>query len=297
MFADALDVAMQFTRCTVLSAQKQNGKCVASIGAFMVVNPQGWIVTAAHILTDLINLDREVSASRQRANDQAAIEGDQSLSGGERRRRIAALPKQQPKGNIRYSALWWRPEVRQIVDINLIAGVDIGVGRLEPWEPGWIAQYPVFKDPTRGVRPGKSFCRLGFPFHEFTPSYDAVTNTFNFPPEALPIPIFASEGIISRFLEVSDPGAPVVPFPLKWIETSSPGLKGQSGGPLLDERGTIWGVQSNTFSYNLGFSPQVPRGNPGQKEHQFLNAGRAVHPETMVGFFNQHGVQFNVSAY
>jgi hypothetical protein len=60
-----------------------------------------------------------------------------------------------------------------------------------------------------------------------------------------------------------------VPFPLKWIETSSPGLKGQSGGPLLDERGTIWGVQSNTFSYNLGFSPQVPREIQAKKNTNF----------------------------
>lgn len=296
MFANALETAMGFTSAVVLSAIRKNGTCTASIGAFVVVNPEGWIVTAAHIMADVIALDREVTTAIQVERDRAALEADRALGSGERRRRTAALPKINPKSNVRYSALWGRPGVT-ITNIALIEGVDIAIGRLQPWDPAWATRYPEFKDPAQGIRPGKSLCRLGYPFHQFTPTYDPVTNSFTLPREALPIPIFASEGIIARFIDLQGPNVPVAAYRFRWIETSSPGLKGQSGGPLLDELGTIWGIQSNTFSYELGFEPQVKRGNPGQKEHQFLNAGRAVHPETIVGILNQHNVQFNLSAY
>jgi hypothetical protein len=33
---------------------------------------------------------------------------------------------------------------------------------------------------------------------------------------------------------------------VKFIETSTPGLRGQSGGPLFDAKGEIWGIQSRT---------------------------------------------------
>jgi hypothetical protein len=107
------------------------------------------------------------------------------------------------------------------------------------------------------------------------------------------------DGIFTRVAEivVLDKDKPVPPpFPLRWIETSSPGLRGQSGGPIIDPQGSIWGIQSNTASYPLGFDPPVP-GRPGVTHHQFLNVGRGVHPDTIFGFLNQLGIKYDVSNY
>ncbi len=82
---------------------------------------------------------------------------------------------------------------------------------------------------------------------------------------------------------------------MRLIETSSPGLKGQSGGPIFDKDGVIWGIQSTTHCLPLGFSPAVPDGKPHEKEHQFLNVGRGVHADTIVGAMNRVGIKFQIS--
>ena len=61
-----------------------------------------------------------------------------------------------------------------------------------------------------------------------------------------------------------------------WIETSSPDLKGQSGGPLFDENGLICGIQVNTYLYLLDFY--------GIGSNQSLNVGRAVRSDTIIAF-------------
>ena len=72
---------------------------------------------------------------------------------------------------------------------------------------------------------------------------------------------------------------------------------GQSGGPIFDATGTVWGVQSHTSHLPLGFSPGVPGGRPHEKEHQFLNVGRGVHPATIVGVLKKSGIKHSVSDY
>ena len=72
------------------------------------------------------------------------------------------------------------------------------------------------------------------------------------------------------------------------FETSAPGLRGQSGGPIFDGDGRIWGIQSETTSYELGFSPEVK----GEPEHQFLNVGKAVDSSTVCSFLDGLGVSY-----
>jgi hypothetical protein len=297
MFADAVERALKFTRPVILSRKPIAGDCSAGIGAYVVVNKEGWIVTAAHILEQIFQMDKEVVELRAIKTQRNIIDADGSISGGEKKRRIAQLKKFPQKWTENYSCHWGWLGV-QLTQINMIPGVDIGIGKLEPFDPNWISEYPEFKDPARGYRPGTSLCRIGFPFHEFKPTWDSTSNQFMLPPEATPVPIFASEGIIARLMDVRVANQTTPPpFPMKWIETSSPGLKGQSGGPLVDARGTIWAVQSNTYSYRLGFSPKVKHDGKDQIEHQFLNAGRAVHVETIIGLLRQRSVNFQLSGY
>ena len=50
MFRKAVDLARRFTVPVVISAQQKNGRCASAIGACVVVNSDGWIVTARHVL-------------------------------------------------------------------------------------------------------------------------------------------------------------------------------------------------------------------------------------------------------
>jgi hypothetical protein len=64
---------------------------------------------------------------------------------------------------------------------------------------------------------------------------------------------------------------------------------GQSGGPLFDVDGVIWGIQSRTSFLDLGFSPE----KEGSKEYQFMNVGLASHIQHVLALLDQHGVQYD----
>lgn len=167
--------------------------------------------------------------------------------------------------------------------------VDLGVGRLDPFDPSLIKNYPVFKDPTKDFDPGTSLCKYGYPFHSITPTWDAQNEKFILPKGALPLPRFPIDGIFTRKVEIELVGGPKIPFPTRYIETSTPGLKGQSGGPIVDVQGTIWAIQAKTSHLKLGFDAIKP--------DQYLNVGWGVHPDTILGFFKTRGIKFHTSSY
>jgi len=142
---------------------------------------------------------------------------------------------------------------------------------------------------------GRSLCKLGFPFHDISATYNETTDTFQLAAGTLPLPRFPIEGIYTRnaLAGKSADGK----YDIKFLETSSPGLRGQSGGPIFDTQGTVWAMQSQTMHLPLGFSPKVNRGSRTTEEHQFLNAGLGVHAEVIVPFLRDNGIDFQVSDY
>jgi hypothetical protein len=136
MFRQALALAQGFTAPVVLSRKTLGGACSSAIGSFIVVNRDGWIMTAAHILEQLDQLVMGEQAMRAYEAQRTTIETDTSLGSNERRRRIAALPKMKTDSTDRCSAWWARDGVR-IVDTMRVPSADLGVGRLEPFDPSW----------------------------------------------------------------------------------------------------------------------------------------------------------------
>jgi hypothetical protein len=103
------------------------------------------------------------------------------------------------------------------------------------------------------------------------------------------LPVFPIEGILTRVMNFVDVGGSVPPYPMQKIETSSPGLLGQSGGPMFDQEGTVWAIQSETAHLPLGFDAVVTP--------QFLNVGRGAHVSTVLGLFDEHGIAYKKSDY
>ncbi len=289
MFRNALAVATQFTLPVVTSRRTVAGVCSSSIGAFVVVNPEGWILTAAHVLIQLDKLTSESAIAKKHIADEAAIRANAALNPKERAKQLQALGKLRKDTTEHYSS-WWGFLADSISDIHVIEEVDIGVAKLANFDASKIKAYPVFKDPSKGIVQGVGLCKLGFPFHEIIPLWDGAAGAFSFPPGAIPLPSFPMDGIITRFITVQPVGAPP-PFQLMQIETSTPGLMGQSGGPTIDHQGAVWAIQSNTAHLSLGF--KLPAGKP----EQFLNVGRGVHVETLLGFLDSLGVKYDKSPY
>lgn len=293
MFRTACATARQFTFPVVLSRRTVAGDVEAMIGTFVVLNADGWILTAAHIVDafEQMIIGRELTEGRPAL--EAAIKADKSLKPKERYDRLKALGKTKPTDTINCSG-WWSADGAVITDFHRYPDIDLCVARLDKVDLSTIGAFPTIKDPTKDIDSGVSLCKLGFPFHSVEPVWDDATQSFQFPPGSLPFPLFPIEGMLTREILIEPDGTE--PFPFKMLEVSSPGLKGQSGGPIFDSSGTVWAIQSSTLPLPLGFDPVVPGGG-GRTEHQFLNVGIGVHCESICAALDLVGVTYAKSAY
>lgn len=179
-------------------------------------------------------------------------------------------------------------------DISVLPGADLAVGRLKPFDGSHMLRYPVLKNP-KNLQCGTSLCKLGYPFYQVSATFDQVTGSFALSLDAFSLPRFPFEGIYTRNLVV--PNSDYGGHPIKFLETSSPGLRGQSGGPIFDSQGTVWAIQSRTESLALDFNAKVIRDGREAEIPQFLNVGVGVHPELLTQFLRDKGVAFEESDY
>jgi len=285
MFAAALRRVIPFTHPAIISKRLASGQVECACATFIVLNAEGWILTAAHVINELV---AKQTHDRERAKyeaDVAAIVADARLNAKQRKREIAKLPRNpQWITNVAY---WWGAD--GVCADNFVGDplTDLALSKLEPFDPAQVAAFPVFRDPANELVPGTSLCRLGFPFHEISATYDESADVFRLPDGTLPVPRFPMDGIYTRgaiFLDKAS-GRRV-----EYVETSTPGLRGQSGGPIFDVEGRICGLQSRTNHLTLGFSPVVKREGKEVREHQFLNVGLGAHVKEILAFLQAHGV-------
>jgi hypothetical protein len=289
VFVAALKKAVEFTRPVIVSTALEDGRCGASIGAFVVLNRDGWIVTAAHILDGITKVLEAQKAYNERAAKKARAE---EISDAKERSRALKAVGFPEKDAIKDGSVWWGWDGASLTDVHILPEADLAVGRLERFDAANVKLYPDLRDPSNDTfTPGTSVVRTGYPFYPVKVSYHGA-NGF----ELTDLPkFFPIEGIVTRFIQQVPES--VHGYFVGYVETSSPGLKGQSGGPLLDTNGAVCGVQSHTTHLDLGFAPAAPSGPKGAKEHQFLNVGRAVHPTTLIGFLSANGVAHSLATY
>jgi len=292
MFADAYEKVSVFTHPIVVSVRHFDGTVRCSLGAFLILNPSGWAITVAHLLEVVPAFRQHSKEIAEYKKQVAAIEQDDQLSIKQKRRKIRCI-KSNSKWITNYSLWWGRDGVRS-QKVIILPEADLAVARLEPFDPKAVPEYPVLKNPST-LRCGTSLCRLGYPFHNIEATYHEETNSFELAPGSLPVPRFPIEGIYTRNVVVgkSRDGKREI----KFLETSSPGLRGQSGGPIFDTNGTVWAIQSKTTHFPLGFSPKVKKNGREVEENQFLNVGWGVHPEVIVGFLRDNKIEFRLSDY
>ena len=293
MFAKACSIARCFTQPVIVSTATYGGTVSSGCGAFVVLNHEGWIATVEHLWEPhrrRRSQEKDIRAYEAALNQ---IEIDATISSEERLKRKAAVPFSDEW--IRAISFWWGQDGRSLVDVKALPEADLIVGRLTPFDPSSVSNYPVIKDPERNMDPGTGLCRTGFPFHTIKTTWNPEGGGFKLDSSCLPLPHFPLEGIFTRVVHrgKTNDGK----HDLLMIETSSPGLKGQSGGPIFDMHGTVWGIQSKTKCLPLGFSPTIKKGEHEVEEHQFLNIGEGVHCELLLAFMEENGIRVQVSVY
>lgn len=269
MFSNAYEIASGYTYPVISSVRFNDNSVKSSLGSFVILNEEGWILTAAHILNSFVRY--------QNQKKEISMQSDQ----------INAI-----QNRIINHSFWWGRDNLNVETFHINFEIDLAIGRLNHLPENLVKEYPKIINP-QYIKPGTSLCKLGYPFYNVKTSWNSKTEAFEIDPKVLPIPRFPLEGMYTRNIIMGKSKDPK--YKRKFIETSTPGLRGQSGGPIFDVYGRIWAIQSQTISLPLGFSPKLNKGNKETIEHQFINVGLGVHPEIIVQFLKEFGVNFEMT--
>ncbi|MBP5203734.1 MAG: trypsin-like peptidase domain-containing protein [Candidatus Methanomethylophilaceae archaeon] len=156
----------------------------------------------------------------------------------------------------------------EVEDLIVDSGSDLALAKVGPFDPDLTDVYPSFPR-EGGVEPGMSVGRLGFAPESSGSGFESAGILFN-------------EGTVSKIYRENG---------VKYFITSSPGIKGQSGGPVFNREGTIVGIQTSTRSAELGYTTIT---DSGSAAGLMSNEGIAIHVETVRDFLDAAGVSYRL---
>lgn len=292
MFATACRNASRYTRPMIIRRRLFDRSVQCSCAAFVVLNEEGWILTAAHLWNAYLQYLEDAGKIAAYERQVREIREDASLNYEQKHERIERLPADRRW--LTHISYWWGRDGIQLRESKLLPDGDLILGRLDPFDPTEDAVYPVIKNPSR-LDIGTSLCKLGYPFYRIEATFDEGTQSFEFARGTEHPVRFPVEGIYTRDLRggKSHDGR----YEIKFLETSSPGILGQSGGPIFDTKSSLWGVQSRTDMYPLrprtGIVPDpIDEGGPA-----YYSVGVGIHPELLITFLKDHDIRFALSDY
>ena len=292
MFVSAVENVSKYTR-QIQSIMRNYGsqRVTAGSSTLFFVNDNGDAITCRHVAELIVNsehINKQYALfgqSRFRLKSDSTY--DQNLKELEQQFNYKPDAIIQMKNNF-YNCF----DKISSFDCHLHPQFDLAIIRFKGFQKKYYEGFATFINSNTEIKQGKSLCRLGFPFPEFTNfSYNYQADDIQWTREGNPnSPTFPIDGIITRLI--------IQHNRLGGIEMSTPGLRGQSGGPLFDTNGIIYGMQSSTRHLHLGFDLEnfeIPSGNQSKKitNTPFLHVGQCIHPDIIKEFLRQYQVPFS----
>ena len=280
MFADACSRVSEFTRPLAISTRHENGTVRTEIATFIVLNREGWVMTAGHVYDSFVKFQGDL----KKAEEIRELNQSRSSKPGSPSSQIKLDPT-----FITNHSFWWSWDGVRVKEAYMHRQEDIVICKLEPFDPSWIREYPVLVDPD-SLHPGTSLCRSGFSFADITASWDETHKTFQIRRIPAKETIFHNDGIHTRYVSK---GMAEDKHEMLYVETSTPGLKGQSGGPIFTTKGHIYAMQVATAHMPLGFSPTIEVDGRTEVANQFMNVGLGLHVKIIREILDEHGIRYD----
>ena len=292
MFVHAIEEVSKFTR-PIHTISRNFNQTTVNPGAatLFFVNEDGCAVTCKHVIDLIANRNAINEHYRKYKTEKALIGRNNKYN-----QRIKALEeafhyKQDVLVQLqdRFMAVTSEPQLsyRWINHPKY----DLSILIIQDFKNSLYQSYAKFLKDSSVLKQGKFLCRLGFPFPEFS--------NFQYNPEKDDIewtqtgisdsPRFPLEGMLTRHIQGDKE--------IAGIELSTPGLRGQSGGPLFDREGTVCGMQSSTNHLHLGFDMKNFEYNlNGVKikvtNQPFLHVGHCIHVDIIKKFLQENNIKF-----
>ena len=274
-----------------------SNEIIRSCASCIVINEEGWLLTCKHIVNGLLKVEKPINDKYSNFKQEKALV--MPLPKGKQKKAINKLEQKYGYSKSAAPTIQLKNIFIKVVDgATLVKYIvhpvyDLALVKIEGFNRLFCNNFPVFKNVTTDLKPGLSLCRLGFPFAEFNDyQYNALTDDIEWIGTGnLMSPYFPIDGIMTRYVYDSNG--------IYGIEMSTPGLIGQSGGPLFDKDGVIYGLQSLTVSIPLGFDQVNREIVVGRKkkivsDYPFMHLGHCVHVDVIKRFMDENGVKYQV---
>jgi hypothetical protein len=292
MFIDAIEKVGDFTRPVHTISRTYGAKnVIPGAGTLFFVNEHGFAVTCKHIAEMLMSSEKINQHYQQFRNERQQLaqqpRQQQLLKGLELKYQLKADTLLQLKNNFVDCV-----DTMSGFTVHMHPTLDLAILKFNDYNTLHYRGYATFIKEDAAIKQGKFLCRLGFPFPEFSNyTFNATADDIEWTTTGVNVsPRFPIEGMVTRFLADQQHG-------LYGIEMSTPGLRGQSGGPLFDSNGVVSGMQFSTKHLHLGFDlvdKEIMVNNSVKKvsDYSFIHLGQCIHAGTIKSFLKQHNVKF-----
>jgi hypothetical protein len=292
MFEKAIEKICEFTRPLHSISRTYGGLVLPGTSTLFFVNDEGVAITCKHIsqLIPTADVFNQTFAKFKEERDRIPKDGKfkQNLKGLELKYKYSNETTVQLKNNF----VNCFDKIDQIV-CHTHPILDLAILEFKGFTKKIYTSHASFIKDSSKIKQGNYLCRIGFPFPEFNNfKHDAVKDDIEWTNEGnASSPTFPIDGIVTRFL--GDGSGKIT-----GIELSTPGLKGQSGGPLFDTNGTVYGMQFATNHLHLGFDIKdreiISDGKKSRvSNNPFLHVGLCVHVDQIKEFLAEHKISFS----
>lgn len=291
MFKESIEKVANYTRPIHTIIRSYAGKqIIPGAGTLFFVNEEGYAITCKHIVEALIASENILKNYNAFKSEREKLTKDGRFNANLKGLELKYKYNQD-------STIQMKSTFVECVDS--ISGYswilhpkyDLAILKFNDYKSLLYKDYAIFQKDTNQIKQGEFLCRLGFPFPEFNNfKYNETTDDIEWTNDGIKLsPRFPIEGMVTRFLAEENI--------LYGIEMSTPGLKGQSGGPLFNKDGIVYGMQFSTKHLHLGFDivdKEIMHNNKIKKvsDYSFIHLGQCIHVETIKEFLKENNVKY-----
>ncbi len=282
MFTAAVERAFHFTRpIHFVTRNLESTTATPGAGSLIVVNREGWALTCAHVVENLRKAVQVRAAF-------VAYRAELQAMGAPNKEARRELQKRHglSKRTTSDAIVTMCGAGEGALSLNIITHGSLDLALVNFGRPIDLPEYPRFASDGAALRPGKFLCKFGYPFPNFTnfrinPELDALEWTNEGESQSAGFPL---DGMVTRLGSAGQ------------FEMSTPGLRGQSGGPVFDVDGVVWGMQAATSYYDLDYDIDqevIREGEPVRHRWTpFLPVGVCLDVNTLRDFMRAHAIAF-----